>query len=300
MFGFHRLSSFQRIALWTTAATYFLILVGGLVRASGAGLGCPDWPRCFGSWTPPASAADLPPQFDPAQFNPTLMWTEYLNRLLGVTVGFLILATVISAWRHHRREPRIFWTAVTALLLTAFQGWLGGRVVANDLAPWIVTAHMIVALVIVQLLLYATVRAWRRGGRSASPLLIVLIAVTMLQIGLGTQVRGSVDVALSSGVARDNAVTSVGRLGNLHRDAAAVVFAVCIAAFVYLTARFAKQRTIMLWVYIVIGLAALQVVLGMTMSYFSLKPATQVAHLTVASLLLGAQTVLLLLTQTET
>ncbi|HEX4914405.1 MAG TPA: COX15/CtaA family protein, partial [Vicinamibacterales bacterium] len=91
-----RLTSFQRLALWTTAATYFLILVGGLVRASGAGLGCPDWPRCFGSWIPPASAAALPPQFDISQFNPTLMWTEYLNRLLGVIVGLLILATTIA------------------------------------------------------------------------------------------------------------------------------------------------------------------------------------------------------------
>ena len=86
-----RLTSFQRLALWTTAITYLLILVGGLVRASGAGLGCPDWPRCFGSWIPPAAAANLPPEFDPSQFNPTLMWTEYLNRLLGVTVGFSIL-----------------------------------------------------------------------------------------------------------------------------------------------------------------------------------------------------------------
>ena len=152
-----RLTSFQRLALWTTAATYFLILVGGLVRASGAGLGCPDWPRCFGSWIPPASAADLPPQFDVSQFNPTLMWTEYLNRLLGVTVGFLILATTISAWRHHRHQPRILWTIVAALLLTGFQGWLGGRVVAHELAAWIVTVHMIVALLIVQMLLYVTV-----------------------------------------------------------------------------------------------------------------------------------------------
>ncbi|HET9703203.1 MAG TPA: COX15/CtaA family protein, partial [Vicinamibacterales bacterium] len=144
-----RLTSFQRLALWTTAVTYFLILVGGLVRASGAGLGCPDWPRCFGSWIPPASAADLPPEFNPSQFNPTLMWTEYLNRLLGVTVGFLILATTVSAWRHHRREPRIVWTTTAALLLTGFQGWLGGRVVAHELAAWIVTAHLVVAIVIV-------------------------------------------------------------------------------------------------------------------------------------------------------
>ena len=156
-----RLSSFQRVAIVTTAITYFLILVGGLVRASGAGLGCPDWPKCFGSWIPPASAAALPLQFDPSQFNPMLMWTEYLNRLLGVTVGLLIFATVVSAWRHHRRDPRILWSAIAALLLTGFQGWLGGRVVAHELAAWIVTVHLIVALIIVSLLLYATVSAFR-------------------------------------------------------------------------------------------------------------------------------------------
>ena len=160
-----RLTSFQRLALWTTATTYLLILVGGLVRASGAGLGCPDWPRCFGSWIPPASAADLPPQFDPSQFNPALMWTEYLNRLLGVTVGFLIFATAISAWRHHRHQPRILWTTIAAFLLVGFEGWLGGRVVAHELAAWIVTAHLIVAIVIVQLLLYATFVAGADGCR---------------------------------------------------------------------------------------------------------------------------------------
>ncbi len=84
------------------------------------------------------------------------MWTEYLNRLLGVAVGFLILATTISAWRHHRRDPRILWSTVAAFLLVGFEGWLGGRVVVHGLTPWIVTAHLMVALVIVQLLLYAT------------------------------------------------------------------------------------------------------------------------------------------------
>src|SRR5919109_1152360 len=98
------LSSFQRLALWTTATTYFLILVGGLVRASGAGLGCPDWPRCFGSWIPPLSAAELPPAFDRAQFNPVLMWTEYLNRLLGVSVGIFIFATLVVAIPDQSRD----------------------------------------------------------------------------------------------------------------------------------------------------------------------------------------------------
>jgi cytochrome c oxidase assembly protein subunit 15 len=291
----HRFSSFQRLALFTTATTYFLILVGGLVRASGAGLGCPDWPRCFGSWIPPGSVSELPPQFDPSLFNPTLMWTEYLNRLLGVTVGFLILATVVSAWRHHRREPRILWTTIAALLLTGFQGWLGGVVVANDLAPWIVTVHMIVALIIVQMLLYVTVRAWRKTAGRASPILIALIVATMIQIGLGTQVRGGVDIALDRGVARENALATVGRLDHLHRDAAFVVFAGALLILIWLYSRFRRERTLMRWAFVVMGLAALQVALGAVMAYVSLEPAAQVGHLTVASLLLGAETVLLLL-----
>ena len=292
-----RLTSFQRLALWTTAATYLLILVGGLVRASGAGLGCPDWPRCFGSWIPPASAADLPPQFDVAQFNPTLMWTEYLNRLLGVTVGFLVLATTISAWRHHRHEPRLVWTTTIALLLTGFQGWLGGRVVAHELAAWIVTAHLIVALVIVQLLLYATVEGFGRAeGRSVKAEAIAigaLIVLTLVQVGIGTQVRGAVDTALDAGIARDLALGTVGRLDVLHRDAAFAVLAGAAAFTLWLLWKRAPQR-VMRWSFVVLSLAILQVLLGVVMAYGSLLPAAQVGHLTTASLLLGAETLVLL------
>jgi cytochrome c oxidase assembly protein subunit 15 len=303
-----RLTSFQRLALWTTAATYFLILVGGLVRASGAGLGCPDWPRCFGSWVPPASAAELPPQFDISQFNPTLMWTEYLNRLLGVIVGLLILATTVLAWRHHRRQPRIVWTTTAALLLTGFQGWLGGRVVAHELAAWIVTVHMIVALVIVQMLLYVTVTASQgskgskgsTGSRGSTGFLgstrvgiMVLVAVTLLQIALGTQVRGAIDGAIDAGVARDLALGTVGRMDYLHRDLAFVVLLGAAGLCVWLMSQRAAPAVVR-WSFVVLFLAILQVALGAVMAYGSLLPAAQVGHLTVASLLLGAQTVVLL------
>ncbi len=305
-----RLSSFQRLALWTTATTYFLILVGGLVRASGAGLGCPDWPRCFGGWVPPSSAAELPPQFDPSQFNQTLMWTEYANRLLGVAVGFLIFATAISAWRHHRRNPRILWTTIGAFLLVGFQGWLGGRVVAHELAAWIVTVHMIVALVIVQMLLYVTVAAGndRRAMASAvapadaagakAPALrtfvVVLILITLVQIALGTQVRGGVDAALDAGVARSAALATVGTLDVLHRDAAFVTLMVSILLCFWLVMG-AGNGLLIRWSWAVLGLAVGQVALGVVMAYVSLLPGAQVLHLTVASLLLGAETVLLLL-----
>jgi cytochrome c oxidase assembly protein subunit 15 len=292
-----RLTSFQRLALWTTAITYLLILVGGLVRASGAGLGCPDWPRCFGSWIPPASAANLPPEFDPSQFNKTLMWTEYLNRLLGVTVGFSILATAVSAWRHHRRDPRILWTTIAAFLLVGYEGWLGGRVVAHELAPWIVTAHLIVAIVIVQLLMYATFTAFEKEtATSAGWPFIALIAITLLQAGFGTQVRGTIDDAIDGGVARDLALSTVGRLDFIHRDLA---FVVLIGATLVTLRLMSRRSPLVSWGYLVLALAVTQIALGAYMAYGALVPAAQVGHLTIASLLLGAETVLWLMARRE-
>ena len=294
----NRLTSFQKLALWTTATTYFLILVGGLVRASGAGLGCPDWPRCFGSWIPPASAANLPPKFDPAQFNPTLMWTEYVNRLLGVTVGLLIFATAISAWRNHRHQPRILWTTIAAFLLVGFEGWLGGRVVAHELAAWIVTAHLIVAIIIVQLLLYATFEAFagEAGEAGEAGATAVLILVTMVQAGFGTQVRGHIETALNSGVARDAALATVGRLDYLHRDLAFVVVIGAAALTLWLMSR---RSTLIRWSFVVLALAIAQIALGVVMAYASLLPAAQFGHLTLASLLLGAETVLWLMSRRQ-
>jgi cytochrome c oxidase assembly protein subunit 15 len=309
---------FVRLALWTTAITYLLILVGGLVRASGAGLGCPDWPRCFGSWFPPASVAELPPQFDPSQFNPTLMWTEYLNRLLGVTVGLTILATTISAWRHHRHDPHILWPTVVALLLTAYEGWLGGRVVAHELAPWIVTAHLVVAIVIVLLLVYATVYAiYRRPGLAlaARPragddieraprgslvtTIAVMILVTLGQVAVGTQVRGNIDDALDHGVAREGALATVGMLDGAHRTAALAVMSLAMISLLVVWSKHPREKVIAQWTYAVVALAALQIVLGGVMAFVSLAPTAQVLHLTVASLLMGAQMVQLLVTYWE-
>ena len=305
---------FVRLALWTTALTYSLILVGSLVRASGAGLGCPDWPRCFGSWIPPASVEALPPQFDPALFNPTLMWTEYLNRLLGVTVGFTIFAATISAWRHHRRDPHILWPTVVAFLLTGYEGWLGGRVVAHELAPWIVTAHLVVAIVIVLLLVYATVYAlYRRpvvavaGSRvvvddepdraprtALVATIAVMIVVTLAQVAVGTQVRGNVDDALDAGVARPQALATVGMFDSVHRTTALAVMSLALMALLVVWSKHPHEKRIAQWTYAVVALAAMQIVLGAVLAFVALAPPFQVLHLTVASLLMGAQMVQLL------
>jgi cytochrome c oxidase assembly protein subunit 15 len=309
-------SPFVRLAIWTTGLTYALILVGSLVRASGAGLGCPDWPRCFGSWMPPASAAELPPEFDASQFNPVLMWTEYLNRLLGVTVGFFILGATVSAWRHHRRDRNILWPTVAALLLTAYEGWLGGRVVAHELAPWIVTAHLVVAIAIVLLLLYATVYAlYRRPAtagldRPAVPappvadvpatrtafiaVVVLMMLATLVQVALGTQVRGTIDDALRVGVGRDAALETVGVFDGAHRTLALAVMSLALVTLLVLWSKHPHGRRMTHWTYTVVVFAALQVGLGVALAYVALAPAVQVLHLTLASLLMGAQMVQLL------
>ncbi len=304
--GRPRLDTFQKLAVATTATTYLLIMVGGLVRAVGAGLGCPDWPKCFGSWVPPTRADQLPAAFDPLQFNAALTWTEYLNRLLGVMVGVLIFATLAAALVRHRRTRRVLWPTGAAFLLVGFQGWLGGRVVAHGLEPWIVTAHLVVALIIVSLLLYATVNAFfpdaapapgperRLIGRGAK----ALMALTLVQVAVGTQVRSGIDDAVATGlVRREELLGTVGAVDTVHRSAALVVLAGGIALFIAVRRRPRGPA----WPLLlgagaaVVALTLAQIGAGVILATLGLPRAAQVAHLTLACLLLGAQTLVALL-----
>ena len=291
-----RRSPFHRTVVTTTVLTYMLIAVGGLVRASGAGLGCPDWPRCFGGWIPPASAAELPPQFDAAQFNPALMWTEYLNRLLGVMVGFAMLTTAVAAWRWHRRNPRVVGPALAALLLTGFQGWLGGRVVAHELAAWIVTAHLLVALMIVALLIWATIESAVDGepasrGEPARRALgwwtWGVVGLFLVEVTLGTQVRERVDEAFAL-VSRDRALAAVGTLALVHEVMAVVVVTAVAALWIRVRTRHARDRVLMRASGAALACTIGQVLAGAVLTSLALPPAAQVLHLTLASLLLGA------------
>ena len=101
-----KITLFKKFALASTTATYLLIFIGGLVRVSGAGLGCPDWPKCFGRWIPPLSYNQIPVGFDVSNFNLTLAWIEYINRLAGMITGLLILITALLAIKNFRRTKQ--------------------------------------------------------------------------------------------------------------------------------------------------------------------------------------------------
>jgi cytochrome c oxidase assembly protein subunit 15 len=119
-------------------------------------MGCPDWPKCFGLWVPPFEYADVPLAYwnDPLSsengklvFNPIKTWTEYLNRLLGVVIGFSILIQFIWSFLTKANGKAKFYSAIS-FVLVVFQGWLGSKVVSTDLKPLIITIHLVVALLI--------------------------------------------------------------------------------------------------------------------------------------------------------
>ena len=323
---------FVPLSLATTLATYLLITVGGLVRAAGAGLGCPDWPHCFGSYIPPLDASDLPPGFDASQFNVINTWLEYVNRLLGVTIGFLIFATLLAAWRRprvaegdsagvsRRRDGHVIWPTTLAFLLVGFQGWLGGKVVTEKLDPTILTVHLIVALVIVGLLLHAHLWArWRAGSRMglSAPREGVsgflergtvewlvrlgwLVGLLVLaQAALGTRVRGVLQAIEKAGVPRTDWLP-LGWWPDLAHRQLAVIVVLTSAGLVYAVHRLApRHRALARWARRVLGLAVLQVAAGLGMAYGNVPRALQVTHLTLSSLLIGVLSVFLFVCYAE-
>ena len=159
---------FRSIALMTLIAVYLVILAGGIVRASGAGMGCPDWPKCFGQWIPPTEESQLPANYHETyaklgyadtRFNAVKTWTEYGNRLVGATAGLLVIFTVFAARRFRDADPSVFKLSLAALFAIGFQAWLGKALVMSNLRPWMITIHMLMAFVVVCLLIYTIARS---------------------------------------------------------------------------------------------------------------------------------------------
>lgn len=293
---------FQRLALATTAATYLLILVGGLVRATGSGLGCPDWPKCFGMWIPPTDVAELPSRFDPALFNVVNTWIEYINRLIGAIIGLLILATLVAALARHRDDKRIWVPSLLAFVLVLFEAWLGAKVVEHELAAWAVTAHLVGAFFVVSLLLYATFSSFFPEVTKASdrsewrkrlePLAVFVYGLALVLASFGTFVRGAVEdkVLANPGLPRDEWLFPLTSVDIGHRQLALAT----LTAIAFLAWRARGRRVEYPWIWrsaaASLGLAALQVAVGLGLAYAGMPAALQVAHLSFGSLLFGTLT----------
>ena len=135
----------RRLFLLAAIFAYLQIALGGVVRVSGSGLGCPDWPLCHGRPYPPANLNSI---------------IEYSHRTVGAVTGVLIIAAVVAAWVVFRsRRPLVGWLAVASLAAVAVEGGLGGVVVASELTPWLVAVHLGLAMIILGCLIATAVLA---------------------------------------------------------------------------------------------------------------------------------------------
>ncbi|HVC76559.1 MAG TPA: COX15/CtaA family protein [Candidatus Micrarchaeaceae archaeon] len=136
---------FRRLAVVTALFAYLQIALGGVVRVSGSGLGCPDWPLCNGRPYPPANVHSI---------------IEYSHRAVGSVTGVLIIATVVMAWVVFRkRRPLVAWLASASLIGVVGEGILGGIVVAKELSPWLVVVHLGLAMMIIGFLVATAIAA---------------------------------------------------------------------------------------------------------------------------------------------
>ncbi|WP_372635318.1 heme A synthase [Fodinibius sp.] len=299
-----KLNRYQKVALTTVGATIFLIFVGGLVRASGAGLGCPDWPRCFGMWIPPTAVADLPARFDATQFNVLKTWTEYINRLIGVIIGMLIIVTFVLSVPYRKKEPAVFYSSGAALVLVLIQGWLGGQVVITGLSEWLITLHMLLAMIIMMTLIYAVFKASEKQLELELPLKtrrwllgsgLLLLIITFVQLSIGTQVREVIDLLknMDSPPARNLWISKVGSVDELHRSFSWVVL--LSGGILFYISRWRTENPLLSklgsWI---LGIILLQIATGVGLYYLGIPPVYQVVHLVGVAILIALEFILLL------
>jgi len=178
--------SFIRFNWITLVLIYLVVIAGSFVRITGSGMGCPDWPKCFGQWIPPTEKAELPSDYKDIyaskravkidkftkllsaigmksisekikedktllleeDFNAQKTWTEYGNRLVGFLSGNAVLVVFIWILLYYRSPSMILLSGFNLVFL-AFEAWLGSIVVATNLVPWTITIHLFFALVII-------------------------------------------------------------------------------------------------------------------------------------------------------
>ena len=323
--------NFRKTVKIALVLVYLVIIAGAVVRMTGSGMGCPDWPKCFGYYIPPTELAEL--QFKPnhvykkgiviivdealqvskvqftsgatlnlnnwepytahdyATFNPLHTWVEYINRLFGALSGIPILIfTVMSIWLWKDRK-RFLLLSIFTVVGMAFQAWLGKTVVDSNLAPYKITVHMVMALVIVAVLLYLIFLAKTRFAKQTfDPLfknvLLLATILTLVQIVLGTQVRQFIDEQVKSiGYVKSLWMKNPELNFYIHRSLSVLVLLINLWLFQRnrkLNLGYTKFR----WVLVCIGL---EIITGIAMYYFDFPFTTQPIHLVIATILIGIQ-----------
>jgi cytochrome c oxidase assembly protein subunit 15 len=301
----HTSSRFFRLTQITLVFLFLVIIAGSVVRATGSGMGCPDWPKCFGHWIPPTDVSQLPSDYRTyfkvqnesiAPFNALQTWTEYGNRLVGAILGVLMLIQVVYSWKHRKTNLLYIRLAVAALLLTGMEGILGAIVVYRNLHTGVITAHMFLSLVILMVQTYLVFRA---SGKETIPfhslrlrlLLGTALVFTTCQILFGTHVREKVDVLLKNfdAASRKDILENAGPGFMLHASFAWAVLILNLIVVFQISRNRILFSVIKTQVLAIAGILILEIMAGEILNIFALPAYMQPVHLLLACLLFGAQ-----------
>lgn len=326
----------------TILSLFLLILAGGVVRSTGSGMGCPDWPKCFDQYVPPTNESQLPEGYEQKyidnrakknerfaktldvfgfgklandirndksilhheEFNAAKTWTEYINRLVGALTGVLLLLCVVYSTSFLKSKKRIFFFSLLNLIVVFIQAWLGSIVVSTNLLAWVITVHMLLALVILAISIYTYFQAKvlrdsnlliNRGSRWFKVLAYFVLILTVVQVTLGTTVREEIDLIAGNSINRAGWVSQLSSYFNWHRDLAIGVIILSLFLFFLVRARYAHRSEQSKLANIMLFLVLLQLASGFVLAYMGFPAYVQTVHLVLASLVFGSQFYLMLL-----
>jgi protoheme IX farnesyltransferase len=273
---------FQKLAAVTLVTALVLVTLGVVVRVTGSGLGCPDWPFCYGKILPPVDDYKA--------------WLEWIHRTVAAVIGAEILGLAILAFRDYRGRRSIVWPALGAVLLVGFQAWLGRETVRLGNSGESVTAHLASALLLVGLLVYLTVRpgypARLSGGASQRFTLMAafgaIVAYALLLFGSHVTATSSTlvfpDWPLMGGTLLPE-ITDVTSAQVLHRYVAAIVgVIVLVIAVVAVRTQRSQPGLVRLAVWTAV-LFGVQIVVGGLQILTGPAVWAQVIHLSIATVI---------------
>jgi heme A synthase len=273
--------SFRRLSIAAAMAVYLLMVVGGIVRITDSGLGCPDWPLCHGRLIPPFELTAI---------------IEYSHRSVALIGGVLVIAVALVAWRKYLADRWVSLPAVAVIALLVIQIPLGALVVATDLRPMLVAFHLAMAMLIFACSLISAVAANRSlqapsqrltsGYRTL--LTSTLIAVFMLMVtGALVVSAGASHICagwpLCEGGNGLFGVTPAEVISMYHRYVVAAV-SILVIATVIATLRGSQSLPAMRgWAMMLGGLFTLQVIIGAVQVSTGLPTLWRILHLATAT-----------------
>lgn len=298
---------FQKFAVASFISIFLLIVVGGTVRITGSGMGCPDWPRCFGRMIPPTDVSQLPPDYqeiykdhgyDSMKFNALKTWIEYINRLWTGLVSIVTIGMVITSFSWWKQDKVFSALSLAVIFLIGFEAWLGALVVNTNLNNYKITFHLVAAIFIMMLSIIAIVRLmkYKRGNMpkannsAVNAMLVFSLLLLFVQVIIGTFVRTEFDMISRHIDAefRSEWVNYAQTYLPSHRTFSLVVAVVCLLTIIRILVNKNSDSILKISAYVLLFSLVGQMLTGGLLNSAGFPAAAQLLHLVLAMTMIAA------------